>query len=396
MMARPALRRTVSLALIGLLLVGALAYVMRNTGPLAPVQVQVAAVEKASLTPTLFGIGTIEAQRSTLIGPTGAGRVLRVLVDVGDRVKAGQLLAEMDPVDLDERMQSTAAAIQRAGSAIVAATAQTVDAQARSALAAANIRRNAELARQGFISTGAMEIKTQELASADAGVRSAQANLVAAGHELQRLQAERAGLQQQRDNIRLRASQDGIVLARDAEPGSTVVAGQAVLRLIDPASLWVKARFDQGRSAGLAAGLPAEVVLRSNPATTLRGSVARVDLQGDSITEERLAQIALDRLPAGTAIGELAEVTLTLPATAHGLVVPNAAIRRVGGQTGAWLLQGNTLKFALLRLGSTGQDGRVQVLDGLTAGNQVVVYSARALDTDTRIRVVRSLTGSTP
>jgi HlyD family secretion protein len=396
MMARPALRRTVSLALIGLLLVGALAYVMRNTGPLAPVQVQVAAVEKASLTPTLFGIGTIEAQRSTLIGPTGAGRVLRVLVDVGDRVKAGQLLAEMDPVDLDERMQSTAAAIQRAGSAIVAATAQTVDAQARGALAAANTRRNAELARQGFISTGAMEIKTQELVSADAGVRSAQANLVAAGHELQRLQAERAGLQQQRDNIRLRASQDGIVLARDAEPGSTVVAGQAVLRLIDPASLWVKARFDQGRSAGLAAGLPAEVVLRSNPATTLRGSVARVDLQGDSITEERLAQIALDRLPAGTAIGELAEVTLTLPATAHGLVVPNAAIRRVGGQTGAWLLQGNTLKFALLRLGSTGQDGRVQVLDGLTAGNQVVVYSARALDTDTRIRVVRSLTGSTP
>jgi HlyD family secretion protein len=396
MMARPALRRTVSLALIGLLLVGALAYVMRNTGPLAPVQVQVAAVEKASLTPTLFGIGTIEAQRSTLIGPTGAGRVLRVLVDVGDRVKAGQLLAEMDPVDLDERMQSTAAAIQRAGSAIVAATAQTVDAQARSALAAANIRRNAELARQGFISTGAMEIKTQELVSADAGVRSAQANLVAAGHELQRLQAERAGLQQQRDNIRLRASKDGIVLARDAEPGSTVVAGQAVLRLIDPASLWVKARFDQGRSSGLKAGLPAEVILRSKPATPLRGSVARVDLQGDSITEERLAQIALDRLPAGTAIGELAEVTLTLPATAPCLVVPNAAIRRFGGQSGVWLLQGGTLKFAPLRLGSTGQDGRVQVLDGLTAGEKVVVYSARALDADTRIRVVQSLTGPTP
>lgn len=396
MMARPALRRTVSLALIGLLLVGSLAYVMRNTGPLAPVQVQLAAVEKASLTPTLFGIGTIEAQRSYLIGPTGAGRVLRVLVDVGDRVKAGQLLAEMDPVDLDERMQSTAAAILRAGSAVVAATAQTVDAQARGALAAANTRRNAELARQGFISTGAMESKTQELASADAGVRSAQANLVAAGHELQRLQAERAGLQQQRDNIRLRASQDGIVLARDAEPGSTVVAGQAVLRLIDPASLWIKARFDQGRSAGLATGLTAGVVLRSNPATTLRGRVARVDLQGDSITEERLAQIALDRLPAGTAIGELAEVTLTLPATAHSLVVPNAAIRRVGGQMGAWLLQGNTLKFAPLRLGSTGQDGRVQVLDGLTERDQVVVYSARALDADTRIRVVQSLAGSTP
>ncbi|HRA63596.1 MAG TPA: efflux RND transporter periplasmic adaptor subunit [Burkholderiaceae bacterium] len=396
MMVRPALRRTVSLGAIGLLLIGALAYVMRNTGPLAPVQVQLATVEEASLTPTLFGIGTVEARRGYLIGPTGAGRVLRVLVDVGDKVKAGQVLAEMDPVDLDDRLRSTAAAIERAGSTIVAARAQTVDAQARGELAAANTRRNADLASQGFISAGAMEGKTQELRSADAGVRSAQANLVAAGHELERIKAERTGLQQQRDNIRLRASQDGIVLARDAEPGSTVVAGQAVLRLIDPASLWVKARFDQGRSAGLAAGLPAEVVLRSNPATTLRGSVARVDLQGDSVTEERLAQIALDQLPSGTGVGELAEVTLTLPATTPSLVVPNAAIRRVSGQVGVWLLQGSKLRFAALQLGSTGQDGRVQALEGLTRGDQVVVYSARSLTADTRIQVVRTLTAAAP
>lgn len=396
MMARPALRRTVSLAVIGLLLAGALVYVMRNTGPLAPVQVQLATVEEASLTPTLFGIGVIEARRSYLIGPTGPGRVLRVLVDVGDKVKAGQVLAEMDPVDLDDRMRSTTAAIDRAGSAVVAARAQTVDAQARGELAAANTRRNADLARQGFISAGAMDSKTQEQRSADAGVRSAQANLAAAGHELERLRAERAGLLQQRDNIRLRASQDGVVLARDAEPGSTVVAGQAVLRLIDPASLWVKARFDQGRSAGLAVGLPAELVLRSNPATVLPGKVARVDLQGDSVTEERLAQIALDQIPAGTAVGELAEVTLTLPATSPSLVVPNAAIRRVGGQAGVWLLRDGALRFVVLRLGSTGQDGRIQVLEGLSRGDDVVVYSARSIDADTRIQVVRTLATAAP
>lgn len=396
MTARRQWRRTLSLTAIGLLLVGALVYVMRNTGPLAPVKVQLVTVEESSLTPTLFGIGMVEARRSYLIGPTGAGRVLRVLVDVGDSVKAGQVLAEMDPVDLDDRLRSTAAAIGRAGSAIVAAGAQSVDAQARGELAAANTRRNADLARQGFISAGAMDSKTQEQTSADAGVRSAQANLVAAGHELERLKAERAGLQQQRDNVRLRASQDGIVLARDAEPGSTVVAGQAVLRLIDPASLWVKARFDQSRSAGLAVGLPAEVVMRSNPATALVGSVARVDLQGDSVTEERLAQIALKPWPAGTAVGELAEVTLTLPATTRSLVVPNAAIRRVGGQMGAWVLQDGKLRFATLQLGSTGQDGRVQVLGGLARGDQVVGYSARSLDADTRIQVVRRLSPATP
>ncbi len=396
MKTNPQTSRRLLLGGLALALVGALAFVALRTGPLAPVKVQVTPVTKGRVTPEIFGIGLVEAQRSWMVGPTTAGRVLGVRVDAGQTVQPGQVLAEMDPVDLDDRLRSTAAAIERAGSTIVAARAQTVDAQARGELAAANTRRNADLASQGFISAGAMEGKTQELRSADAGVRNAQANLVAAGHELERIKAERTGLQQQRDNIRLRASQDGIVLARDAEPGSTVVAGQAVLRLIDPASLWVKARFDQGRSAGLAAGLPAEVVLRSNPATTLRGSVARVDLQGDSVTEERLAQIALDQLPSGTGVGELAEVTLTLPATTPSLVVPNAAIRRVSGQVGVWLLQGSKLRFAALQLGSTGQDGRVQALEGLTHGDQVVVYSARSLTADTRIQVVRTLTAAAP
>jgi len=68
---------------------------------------------------------------------------------------------------------------------------------------------------------------------------------------------------------------------------------QPVLKLVDPASLWVKARFDQGRSAGLTPGLAADIVLRSGATTALRGKVARVELQGDSVTEERVAQIAL-------------------------------------------------------------------------------------------------------
>ena len=68
------------------------------------------------------------------------------------------------------------------------------------------------------------------------------------------------------DNLRLLAPAEGVVTQRDAEPGSTVVAGQAVVQLVNPALLWVKVRFDQGRSAGLAAGLRAEFALRANPA----------------------------------------------------------------------------------------------------------------------------------
>ena len=98
------LSRRVGLGLLGLLLLGALAFVVMRSGPLAPTRVTVIEVTEGRLTPALFGIGTVEARRSYLIGPTTAGRVRKVVVDVGDTVKAGQLLAEMDPVDLDERL----------------------------------------------------------------------------------------------------------------------------------------------------------------------------------------------------------------------------------------------------------------------------------------------------
>ncbi len=381
------------LGLLAVSLLVAIVFVFRRAGPLAPVRVTVLQAVEGSFTPALYGIGTVEARRSYLIGPTVAGRVLRVLVDVGDTVKAGQLLAEMDPVDMDNRLAALDAAMARGASAIAAAEAQTVDTAARRELAVANARRYVELGRQNFMSAGAVEAKVQEQTSAEAGARAAQANLTAARQDLVRQKAERAAQVQQRQNVRLVAPQDGVVLSRDAESGSTVVAGQAVLKLVEPGSLWVKARFDQGRSAGLVPGLAAEIVMRSRAATVLPGKVARVELQGDNVTEERVAQISFDALPAGVSIGELAEVTLRLPATPRSLLLPNAAIKRLEGQVGVWLLEDGNLRFAPLRLGQTGLDGQVQVLDGLKVGNQVVVYSEMEVDAKSRIQVVKSLPG---
>ena len=387
------------LLMFGLLtaaLIGAIVFVVQRAGPLAPVNVTVVHASEGSLSPALFGIGTVEARRSYLIGPTSAGRVLRVLVDVGDTVKAGQLLAEMDPVDLDSRLQALDASMARAHSAIAAAQAQTADAGARDNLAKITAQRYLALGQQNFMSTGAVEAKLQEQASAEAGLKSAQANLAAFRQDLPRLKAERVALVQQRQNVRLLATQDSTVMSRDAEPGSTVVAGQAVIKLVDPRSLWIKARFDQGRSNGLAPGLAANIVMRANAGQVLPGQVARVELQGDSVTEERIAQIAFTSLPADLSVGELAEVTLQLAPTPRGLLLPNAAIKRQGGQSGVWVLNGKAPKFVPLVLGQISLDGQVQVLSGLQASDRVVVYSEKEINTQTRIKIVSSLVATQP
>jgi HlyD family secretion protein len=388
---KPQNTRRLLLGGLALALVAALAYVALRTGPLAPIKVQVTTVKKGSVAPEIFGIGQVEAQRSWMVGPTVAGRVRSVQVDVGDTVQPGQPLADMDPVDLDQRLAALDAAAARAQSARQAAAAQLADAQARRALAANNLQRNQDLARQNFISTGALDARVQEVASADAGVQAAQANLSGSAQDATRLQAERAALAQQRGNLRLVAPATALVASREAEAGSTVVAGQAVLRLVDPASLWVKLRVDQGRSAGLAPGLVARIALRSRPGAVMEGRVARVELLADSVTEERLAMVAFDTLPAGLSVGEMAEVTLTLPATAESLLLPNAAVVQHEGKTGVWRLTNGTLAFVPVTLGAQGLDGAVQVLSGLDEGDTVVLYSQSALKPDARIAVVDQL-----
>ena len=382
------IKRRLLLAGLAVLLIGLFFFVMLRSGPLAPIKVTVAQVKQGSIAPELFGIGTVEARRNWMIGPTVAGRVLNVKVDVGDAVKAGQLLAEMDPVDIDQRLASLDAAIERARSTQTAAAAQQADAVARRALAVSTMRRNQDLADQHFISSGALESFTQTKASADAALDAARANATGAAQDLNRAKADRAALLQQRANVRLIAPSNGVVSARDAEPGSTVVAGQSVLRLIDPASLWVKLRVDQGRSGGLAQGLKARIVLRSQPQTSIPGTVDRVELLGDSVTEERIAQVAFEKAPVGMSVGEMAEATIQLPSMPQSLIVPAASIQRQGGTTGVWRMDAGKPVFAPVKPGVTSLDGQTQIIDGLKAGDEIVVYSQKPLSAGARLQVV--------
>lgn len=393
MSVRLKLKKTLLSLTVIALLVG-FGLIVARSGPLAPIKVTVDEVVEADLTPTLFGIGTVEARRSYQIGPTVASRVQSVFVDVGEAVKAGQVLAEMDPIDLDQRAAAGAAALARAGSTIAAAEAQRRDAQVRLNLAAANAKRYVDLGKKAFVTRSVVDGKLQEEQSAIAQLNAAEAALAGARQDQLRLAADHDGLLAQRAKSRLLAPVDGVVTARDAEPGSTLVAGQSAVRMVDPASLWIKLRLDQSRSAGLQAGLPARIRLRSQPVDTFPGTVARVDLIADSVTEERLAQVSFERIPPALSVGEIAEITLQLPAIRKARVIPNAALRYQGDRTGVWKLTDDGLAFTVVRLAAGTVDGRIQVVDGLTEGDRIVVYSEKDLKADSAIKIVSALTGS--
>ena len=383
-------------ALVGVLvtLVGVFAYATLRSGPLAPIQVTVATVENLPISPGLFGIGTLDARYTYRIGPTFAGRVKHVDVNVGDTVKAGDLLGEMDPVDLDARIEAQEAALARAQANISAVEAQVQEVLAIMAYAKNQARRYEQLFLEQVAAAEQVEAKRQELQVAEARLLAANANLDATLHERISMRADLEGLVRQRANLRLVASVDGLVTARNADPGTTVVAGQPVVELIDPSSLWINVRFDQLQSAGLRAGLPVRIVLRSMSGSSLAGNVLRVEPMADAVTEEILAKVVFDAIPDPLPpVGELAEVTVALPPLPALPVVPSPSVQRVDGSIGVWLIEADGLRFAPITLGAADLDGRIQVSQGLNPDQRVVLYSQRKLDVHSRIKIVDRLPG---
>ncbi|MGL1834477.1 efflux RND transporter periplasmic adaptor subunit [Rhodocyclaceae bacterium SMB388] len=389
--------RRLGLSAVLLSLLGLLAFVALRTGPLAPVPVTVATVEIQALVPALFGIGTVEARFTHRIGPTYAGRVRHVTVQPGDRVSAGQVLGEMDPVDLDDRVSAQEAGLLRAKANMLSAEAQIREANARNTYAESQADRYERLLESRTVSADTVAAKRQEALATRAALQGTRAGLEAAKQDYARLGAELDGLRQQRANLQLIAPADGLVTRRDADPGTTVVAGQAVVEIVEPASVWINARFDQLRATGLQTGLPARIALRSRAGSAMDGTVVRVEPLADAVTEEVLAKVDFARPPDSLPpIGELAEVTVALPALPECPVVPNASVQRVDGRLGVWVIDDDALAFVPLRLGTTDLDGRVQVLEGLAGGEQVVVYSHKALGAGSRIRIVDRLVGAAP
>lgn len=356
-------------------------YVGLRSGPLAPVAVTVTSVTSEAVSPALFGIGTVEARHTHKIGPIFAGRIQRLDVQVGDQVKAGQVLGEMDPVDLEDRGRSLEAAVRRAEAVLR-------EAEARHAFASTQAQRYDELYASRSVSEELRGTKRQELQIAAAARAVAQAEVV-------RVRSDREGLGVQQGSLRLVAPVDGLVVAREADPGTTVVAGQAVVEIIDPSSLWMNVRFDQISAAGLRRDLPAQIVLSSRSGLPLKGHVLRVEPKADAVTEETLAKVVFDTQPESLPpLGELAEVTVNLPALPAAPTVANAALRRLGEQTGVWKLVDGDLQFVPVKLGASDLNGRVQVREGVAVGDQVVTYSEKTLTAKSRIKVVDHIAGA--
>ncbi|MCC6916849.1 efflux RND transporter periplasmic adaptor subunit [Nitrosomonas sp.] len=379
----PLQRRTLALLTVITLLLTLFVYIALQSGPLAPVAVTVTTVKSRSIIPALSGIGTVQARYTYKIGPVLAGRVKHLNADVGDMVQAGQTLGEMDPVDLDDRIRAQEAAIK-------SAEADLHQAQARQHHAQAQLKRYEKLLPARGTSEESVAIKREELAVTKAATVAARENLGRAHADLQALHT-------QRGDLRLVTPVTGLVTRRAVDPGTTLVTGQPAVEVIDTAHLWIDTRFDQINAQGLAPGLPAQFILRSQQTQSIAGHVLRVEPLADTVTEETLAKIIFTMPPSPLPpVGELAEVTVYLPELPAAPAIPNAAIHIRDGVPGVWKLVDGKPEFARIEPGQTDLDGHIQIRHGLEVGDQLIVHSEKMLTALSRIRIEKQIPGVAP
>ncbi|WP_062627129.1 efflux RND transporter periplasmic adaptor subunit [Ferriphaselus amnicola] len=384
-------KRKISLLALAAALVSAFLWVILTQGPLAPLKVTTDRVRAANLAPEVFGVGIIEARHTYNIAPIMNGRVSRMLVDQGDKVVAGQVVAEIDPVDLNEKLASSQHLAERAANTIKVAEAQLIEAQSRSRTTSSTYARFEELHTRGFVSQEMLDAKLHERTAAIAAVEAATASLSAAKREYAKSLSDFKGAKKQQEQTRLISPVSGIVTARMADNGAILSPGQTALQVVEPSDLWIKTRVDQKQAGMLQPGCKAVIVLRSQPQIHIPGALARIDLISDSVTEERIVNVVFSTKEIHPSVGEYAEITFQLPSLQRVLSIPSAAVKRISQQEVVWVLQEGHARLRAIKTGVATLDGRTQVIDGLSDQDEVIVYSQQALRNGLKVKVVSEI-----
>lgn len=333
--------------------------------------VPVTVVKRAEIRGKVHGPGTVQSRVSVTVSAKITGVLEKLHADHGDRIRKGQLLAELDSAEVRAREAASHAAKNRALLELARAQADLIKARANMVLAQSNYQRDLEVFKPGYISPAAfdstksaLEVAESEVAANEAAVRAMRA---AADQAESETQAARALL----GYTRILAPMDGVITVRKAEVGNTVSPGTPIFQMVND-QIWAASWIDERKITQLREGQKATIKLRSGRA--FQGEVVRLNKEADTVTRELEVDVRFDTLPYPLVIGEETEVDIdTGGQTAP--TVPLSSIVERNGSKGVMVVSNGVATFRPIVPGL--QDGqRTAVSEGLGEGDMVILNPA--------------------
>lgn len=306
------------------------------------------------------GLVALNEDRTTRVGAFIDGRVIKVLVKVGDRVREGQVLAEIHTHDVHE-----------AGANLVQARANLTQKKNQTAFARTSYERADRLFQ-------AKALSKQELDRARVEYESSQQDVVHAEAELERAKGhlELLGLSADKLDydapVFIRAPESGVIMQREITTGASVNPGDHLFTISELGQLWVLAEVEEKRLAQLKVGAPVMIEVAAFPGQRFTGLIARISDVLNPQTRMIEVRCVVDNR-SGHLKPEMYAVTRIMAGEkSRALVVPKAAIQDLQGASVVFVAQdGQTYLKRTVRLGR--EDGDlVEILDGLKVGEKVV------------------------
>jgi HlyD family secretion protein len=337
----------------------------------------------------VFGLGTVEAQILSRVGFEVAGTLIELQADYGDPVAAGTLLARLDSREQVARLAQAKGVVAQAESAIPQAAAAIERAQANLTQKTQANERRQELVRRGNVSIEAAQDAQSAYDMARAELTQTRSALEVARANLEQAKAQAAFEEARLAKYALHAPYDAVVVSRNRELGSMLSPGAELFTLVDPKTVWALAYVDEAKAGRIRIGQRAEVTLRSLADHRFPARVVRIDIESDRVNEERRVYVRCDECPVEFHLGEQAEVVITVSELAEARLVPQIAVIGLEGRHGVvWTVEDGRLAQRAVIFGQRTLDGRIEIVDGLPPGAEVV------LRPDAGLRVGRAVTVS--
>jgi membrane fusion protein, multidrug efflux system len=332
-----------------------LAACSRPAPPPEPVRaVKTLSVGQASSGSSVDYAAEVRARTESRLSFRVAGKMVARPVELGDTVKAGQVLARLDPMDLKLGQDAARSGLEAA--------------RVNADQAAADYKRFKELRDQGFISAAELDRRESTFKAAQAQMEQARAQAGVQGNQAR--------------YTTLVADADGVVTAIEADPGAVLAAGAPVLRVAPDGSRDVVFAVPEQQAGALRAleGKPGVLQVRLWGAgdATVPATVREVAAAADAAT--RTFTVKADIGNAPVRLGQTATVTLPLPATSGVFKLPLAAVFEQQGQSHVWLLDKSSMTVRAQPVKVAGAEGNmVLVASGLTAGQTLVAAGVHTL-----------------
>jgi len=317
----------------------------------------------------VFGIGQLDAKDIYPVGTSTGGKILTVETDQGRHIKKDDLIATLDPVDLNKKLDTVKVSLKRAKIDLESAKQELMIAKEQNDLSQSTYKKDLQVYKVKGISRLAYEKSKTAMLTSKTQVALAQSKVAFMTIRLQEIENDIEGTEKRLAQLMVTSPIDGYVIEKAVQPGQSVPPAFALVKIVDPKTLWIKAWIDERISGKVKVGQKAKIVLRSRETLSYNGVVRRIAAVSDPVTQEREVDVGFEKIPEPFYINEQAEVLITVE-TFKGLY--KVPLRYLTSKKGIWIRENGQAHFKVLSI--VAEDGEFAgVLEGVDEETEILI-----------------------